>query len=98
MENNQLVGTLCMDICFSEDIKLPKCVTTDLEINDLKTSTYKFYLINNIDSSFIVPSKTLAIESTNVLLKQGTKFDEFELKISNFIKVISSLILIFHRL
>lgn len=88
MDNNQLVGTLCMDICVNEEITLPRCVTSDLEINDLESSTYKFYLINNIDSSFIVPTKNLAIELNSVTLEQGTRLDEFEMKLSNFIKVV----------
>jgi hypothetical protein len=88
MENNQLVGTLCMDICINEEITLPKCVTSDLEINDLKSSKYKFYLIDNIDSSFIVPTKSLAIESNSVILDKNIRIDEFEMMLSHLVKVI----------
>jgi len=88
MDNNQLVGTLCMDICINEEITLPKCITSDLEINDKKSLTYKFYLIDNIDSSFVVPIKSLAIESNRFILEKDIKLYEFEMKLSDLVKVI----------
>ena len=85
MKKNKLVGTLCMDLCVSKSFAFPDCATDELAINN-QQKTYKFYLINEIDSSFVSPIKSIELNEHNHL-KQDLSMDELELKLASFIHV-----------
>ncbi len=89
MERNEIVGSLCMDLCVGDSVQMPKCATDLLEINtqtDYKP-TCSYYIIDGIDSTFILPIKSLEFMPAETLLKQGSTMADLEFRLTYFIKV-----------
>lgn len=82
MERGEIIGNLCMDLCYTKSLKIPKCSN---DLSYYSNSTYKYYSLTEMDATLVCsPSAQLWYEK----ITEGITFDEFKALVFNKIKVI----------